>query len=340
MRIQPTVSIPFVKMLLSYCAELGMDAAQLTQSVDLHDGVLDDPEERISYRLFSALFSEAEKQSGLPDFGLQLGKRAVEYSGGHILISMMRSCATVQDALTRILRYHSLASDAFSFVVERQGNHTVIALRKDDLIPELPAPQTEQIFSMLVLITASLTSQPICPERIHFRHRSPGDISSYRDIFNGRISFKQQHDQLWYDTESLQQLLPMADPVFQQTIEQLVSRRMKDRMDANTWTARAERQLYRSLLNGEPPGFETLARQLGLSEKTLRRSLKNEGTNFKNVLDGVRMEMAQGLLSQPDVSFFDVALLLGYSEQSTFNHAFRRWTGMSPSDFIKQTGGI
>ena len=297
MRSKPTVSTQFAKMLLHFCAEQGVDIDDLTQSVALDSRVLDEPEERIDYAVFSRLFSAAEERCGLKNFGVQLGKRAVDYSSGHILISMMRSCATFEGAMTRMLRYHSLVSDAFSFEVTSQGNSLVVTLTEDEYLPQLPPSEAEQIFTMLVLLLESLTRPSIRPDRIFFIHSKPGDVSGYSAIQGGRISFGQQHNQLWFDAKQLRRRLPMADPEFQQTIEQLVERRIRERTTATPWTTRAERQLYRTLSKGEVPGFDLLAKELGLSGKTLRRYLGSEGTTYKNVLDSVREEMAKVLNS-------------------------------------------
>lgn len=333
MHTQPTVSIQFTKMLLTYCEELGLNVRDMTQSVDLDTSAFDDPEERIRYTIFNKLFCEAESRSGLRNFGMHLGKRAADYSGGHILISMMRSCANMEDALERLLRYHSLVSDAFSFSLERQGEHTVVTLLEDRLVPRLPSSQVEQVFSMLVLILVSLTDAQVKPSSVNFRHRRPPDTYMYENIFGDYLLFGKRHDQIWFVTKSLKLSLPMHDPGLLKTIEQLVDKRLKGLATVTTWTARAERQLIRSLTKGEPPSFDLLAKKLALSGKTLRRLLKSEGTTFKYVLDSVREELAKMLLDQAEMSLYEVALLLGYAEQSTFNHAFRRWTGMSPGDF-------
>lgn len=335
MRTQPTVSIQFIKMLLTYCTELGLDVRDMTESVELDMSMFDDPEERIGYTRFDTLFCEAENRSGLQNFGLHLGKRAADYSGGHILTSMMRSCANVEDAMERLLRYHSLVSDAFSFSVERQGDHTVVTLREDRLVPRLPISQVEQVFSMLVLILVSLTGTQMRLSSVNFRHRRPPDTSMHKNIFGDCVSFGNRHDQIRFVTQSLKLSLPMSDPGFLRTIEQLVDKRLRGLSTVSTWTARAERQLIRSLTKGEPPSFDSLAKKLNLSGKTLRRSLKSEGTTFKHLLDSVREELAKTLLNRAEMSLFEVALLLGYAEQSTFNHAFRRWTGVSPGDFRK-----
>lgn len=335
---QPTVSIPFTNMVLTYCKELGIDIGDLIKSAAIDSRLLEDPEERIDYVQFSRLFCEAEKRSGVQHFGLLLGKRAIEFSGGHILISMMQSCATIGDALERVLRYHSLASDAFSFSAQKDGNYTVVALREDGLVPRLPSSEVEQIISMLVLILSSLSGRMVRPVGINFRHRRPNDIHVHIEIFGACVSFGKKCDEIRLSTECLLLPLPNADSGFQQTIERLVDKRLKSLFAVSTWAARAERQLIQTLTKGDAPGFDALATNLAMSGKTLRRYLKSEGTTFKLILDAVREEMAKTLLGQPGMSLFDVALLLGYSEQSTFNHAFRRWTGMSPRDFIREQG--
>ena len=70
-----------------------------------------------------------------------------------------------------------------------------------------------------------------------------------------------------------------------------------------------------------------------MSERTLQRRLKDEGVTFAALVDEVRPDLARMYLADPKLAIFEVAFLLGYSEPSAFNRAFRRWTGTSPSDF-------
>ena len=76
-----------------------------------------------------------------------------------------------------------------------------------------------------------------------------------------------------------------------------------------------------------------MARELGVSERTLHRRLKDEGMTYAEVYDGVRDRMAREYLKTDRVTVAEVAFLLGFSESSAFVRAFRRWTGFSPSDF-------
>ena len=78
-----------------------------------------------------------------------------------------------------------------------------------------------------------------------------------------------------------------------------------------------------------------MAKELGMSSRTLARRLDDLGTSFGQILDGTRHQLAVRYLGEPNARASQIAFLLGYSEPSAFNHAFRRWTGVSPSEFVE-----
>ena len=102
--------------------------------------------------------------------------------------------------------------------------------------------------------------------------------------------------------------------------------------DSSSVGARVRELLAAQIREGEPEQAQ-LARSLGMSERTLQRRLRDEGLAFAALVDKVRTELAELYLSDPKLAVFEVAFLLGYSEPSAFNRAFRRWTGQSPSQF-------
>jgi AraC-like DNA-binding protein len=85
-------------------------------------------------------------------------------------------------------------------------------------------------------------------------------------------------------------------------------------------------------VGASPTSAETAA-MLGLSERSLRRALRAERTNFRRLLDEVRLEKAIGLLRDARLPIEQIAPQLGYSEPAAFIHAFRRWTGSTPAAF-------
>ncbi len=90
--------------------------------------------------------------------------------------------------------------------------------------------------------------------------------------------------------------------------------------------------IWRNLSDGRP-NLEHTAKMLGTSVRTLQRRLREEGQTFADTLETLRRDMAAGLLRNRELSVYEIAFLLGYSEPSAFQRAFRRWRGVSPRQF-------
>ena len=82
-----------------------------------------------------------------------------------------------------------------------------------------------------------------------------------------------------------------------------------------------------------PPSQQQIAEALHVSNRTLQRKLKDEGTSFMDLLQDTRMQLARRYLRQPSRSVVETAYLLGFSEPSTFSRAFKRWTGVAPAEY-------
>ena len=83
---------------------------------------------------------------------------------------------------------------------------------------------------------------------------------------------------------------------------------------------------------GEPSQV-LIAKQLGLSERTLQRRLQEEGTTFNQLLESTRKDIALGYLANPKLAAYEVSFLVGYTEPATFFRAFKRWTGKTPQEY-------
>jgi len=97
---------------------------------------------------------------------------------------------------------------------------------------------------------------------------------------------------------------------------------------------RARFHLREELERGHPTAA-SVGRQLGMSARSLHRRLREEGTTLRRLLDALRLELGQRYLRE-GVSIDETAFLLGYSEASAFQRAFRRWTGWTPAAYRRR----
>jgi AraC-like DNA-binding protein len=131
--------------------------------------------------------------------------------------------------------------------------------------------------------------------------------------------------------------LYQADPGLRAILERHAEQ-LLDRVPRVALFSDRVRGLVAAELKDGAPTARALARKLAMSERTLRRRLEKEGTSFEHLLEGLRRALAERYLAQPTLSISDVAIMLGYSEESPFRRAFRRWHGMSPAEYRRRVG--
>ena len=127
----------------------------------------------------------------------------------------------------------------------------------------------------------------------------------------------------------------LADPKLLETIENLAKSLLDRLYPTNIWTDKVISLITKLLAGGEKTEIKTIAVNLEVSARNLQNRLKEEKTSYQIILDQVRKEVALNYLSQKKVTICDIALLLGFSEQSAFNHAFKRWSGLTPGQYRK-----
>jgi AraC-like DNA-binding protein len=125
----------------------------------------------------------------------------------------------------------------------------------------------------------------------------------------------------------------LADPALLETLERFADERVQDLYGRDSWADRVTRAIEQTLSRGERPAIESAARDLQVSTRHLQSRLQAEGVSYQKLLDRTREEMALRYLGKPGVTICDIAFLLGFSEQSAFNHAFKKWTGKTPGEY-------
>ncbi len=113
-------------------------------------------------------------------------------------------------------------------------------------------------------------------------------------------------------------------------LEQFAQDSLTQLCPPDTWSDRVVHLIQESLLRGERPTLDMAAGALAFSPRQLQNKLKEEGRTYQELLDQIRKETAFKYLKEPQGTLCDLAFLLGFSEQSAFNRAFKRWTGASP----------
>jgi AraC-like DNA-binding protein len=176
-----------------------------------------------------------------------------------------------------------------------------------------------------------VTNRDLRPLALELRFPPPADLQPYQDAFKCPIRFNAPVNALLFARTDVSLPLPTAHPLLAEVHERVASEHLQ-RLDPAQTCHRARAVIIRHLPDGEPRRPK-IAAILAMSERTLQRRLAAEGTSFQRLLDDTRRGLAQHYLGQREISLADIAYLLGFSDQSSFFRAVRRWFGVSPRHY-------
>jgi AraC-like DNA-binding protein len=137
-----------------------------------------------------------------------------------------------------------------------------------------------------------------------------------------------------FDAALLDAPVVSADPGLKALMDEHAGNLLASYRERMNLANEVRERIARTLPNGEP-ALATVAAELGLTGRVLQNRLKEAGSHFTELVDEVRAQLARDYLSDSKYTLIDVAFLLGFSEQSSFSRAFRRWTGQAPVDYRK-----
>ncbi|MDI9244164.1 AraC family transcriptional regulator [Marinobacter sp. CHS3-4] len=189
----------------------------------------------------------------------------------------------------------------------------------------------------LVTFLRRQIDEPPPPSAISFLHSVDADSAeAYEAFFGCPVTWQDSHVRVRFPLRYLDLPMPRRDP----TLRRLLDRQARAMLQALPQSSEADRRMQRVVLrmlsDGEPT-LAKVARAMHMSPRTLQRRLSRHGLSWQQWLDRSREQLAHQYLEDPSLTLADVALLLGYSEQSAFNRAYKRWTGRSPGRDRRQS---
>lgn len=281
----------------------------------------------------TVLWRLAAQTSACPHFGLEVASQ-MQPGALHALGSALLASASLADSFRRLDRYSRLVSNAGRWIVEAQGQQILARLEVVEQGVQVADEAVDAFLAAAVRIGRLMTLDRYRPLRVDLVRCAPESAQAYTEHFGAPVQFAASCNGLLIDRESWDAPLRGANPAVALATEQIAGDYLA-RLDRDRVAHRARRELQQRLPAGEP-SLADLAAALALSERSLQRRLRDEGLSYKRLLDDTRRELASAYLEQSRHSLTEIAFLLGFSDQSNFNRAFRRWTGQSPRAFRAQ----
>lgn len=311
--------------------ELGGDAGDIARTQGVNPEAIGDFDSFIEYSKTLDLLGAAARQLDCPDFGMRLGQRQEIDFLGPIAV-LLRHSETVADALESVCRYLYVSAPTDVAALKRGPQISAftysIALRhvvhRDQMIEK----------SLAVAMTAFrlLLGNDFVPNRVTMQHRPISAKETYRRVFDCPVEFGQEENALEFPTKALLAKIPGRDAAALALAKSYLALTKPD-----LGLVDSVREITQRLLKVNRASLVFAAEALNLHPRVLQRDLADRGTTFEEILDDLRRGLSLQLFAA-GMRVSQIAATLGYSEQSSYARACRRWFGVSPREMIKGSG--
>jgi AraC-like DNA-binding protein len=283
---------------------------------------------RVSVAAQIAFLELASQASGDDWLGLDLAQQFDLRELG-MLYYVAASSSSLGEALRRLERYARLGNEALVVKVGREGACS-IGLSYFGVARHLDRHQIELFAAGLLRLCRHLAGQKLVPRDVLFVHHRAGDLRRPRAVFGCDVHFGAATDELRFDTAVWDLPLASKDPF----LNDLMVADCEAAMAARASNVSPLRSTVENLIGPLLPHAEaqaaSIAKKLGLSERTFARRLAAEGFTFREILDDLRRDLATHYLEQRHLQISQIAWLLGFNQPSAFSHACHRWFGTNP----------
>ncbi|MFK8049390.1 MAG: AraC family transcriptional regulator ligand-binding domain-containing protein [Halioglobus sp.] len=243
-----------------------------------------------------------------------------------------KSAPNLRGSYTRSQRYGRVLGSAETYTLQQTDGGWFFNLEKagDGRLGMLLS--NEASMSAVDVISKEVSTADFMPLAVFFRHAPRGNTSVYESHFGAPVHFESGRDALLVSEDSIDIPNKLGD----ETIATFFDSHLEQELASLTNDDGLENQVRReitSVLSEGVPTLSLIASKLGLGTRTLQRRLSDGGHSFQSVVDMARKDLAQRLLRESQYTLAEVAFLTGFSEQSAFSRAFKRWAGQTPRSY-------
>jgi len=289
-------------------------------------------------RDFDALLHQLNALDPEPAFGIKIGQQVQPQDFG-LVGYLLTACSTLGQALTRYGHYQTLVLSNLSTRVDVGGD--VISHRWHLHDVETPI-SCEFGVSIFITLYQSLIGKAVPPIRVGLPFATPQNPQIYRELLQCPVTFNNECLMVDVPAKLMWMTISSSDPYMRKIFDRQAQAMLKaeggNRSDSfEAFFEALQQQILMAMKDGDTSA-RTVSERMGISLRSFYRLLAAEGYSYRSIVAGMRQRLAKKYLQDASLSYADVAMLLGYSEQSAFTRAFRDWMGITPGEYRKQKG--
>lgn len=243
-----------------------------------------------------------------------------------------KSASDLRGSINRAERYWRVLTSVATYTVEPTEQGAYANLNREGERTLGLRLSNEATIASMFSIFKEVATKPFKPLAAYFKHGAPESTADHESYFGCPVHFDSPRDALLLSHETLRIPNRLGDPGTAKFFDSHLEAELAQLPDDSALSQRVKIQLSQALSEGVPT-ITDVAGKLAMSGRSLQRRLSEQGQSFQNLVDDARRELAEKLLADSNHSLTDIAFLTGFSEQSSFNRAFKRWAGQTPRSY-------
>ncbi len=321
------ISSSVIRALYTFLQQRLGDAHPALVKLGLKDGELNDSTFRYSAPLYFSLMDLGADLLGDPSFGFHYGQHAEANRWG-VIGYILSVSDNLREVIATQLKLQALVGNIGCTVVHEQGATCAIEWYTDG---EPNRHIAEEALTGWIGFARHIVKSALAPRAIHFRHHCAGNKEEYERFFACPVEFGQTMNAVLFDASVFSLALKQPDRHMFELLNSHAGVLLQESGDDNL-----KQQIKAFVIRELPrdvPTIDRVAEKFNTSVRTLQRRFEAWGTHYKQFVDQTRCETALLYLKNGGDSLLELTFMLGFSEQSAFQRAFKRWTGLSPGKY-------
>jgi AraC-like DNA-binding protein len=243
-----------------------------------------------------------------------------------------KSALSLRDSCERAARYARVLTSVSTYELRDAAEGAYMLLHREGERRLGLRLSNEATIASIAAISQEVSTPNFRPLAVFFKHAAPGSAEVHERHFGCPVNFAADDDGLLMSPDALRAPNRLGDRGILSFFDRHLDQELSQFADDASLERRVRNQVAQRLSQGIPTVSEISA-HLGMSARTLQRRLSSRGCTFQALVDESRRELADHLLRETEYPLAEVAFLAGFSEQSAFNRAFKRWAGQTPRSY-------
>ncbi len=309
------------------CDARGLPTDELLAAANIARNTLADPDGRVVPEALLRFWQAGYERLSDPALSLHVAEslprgayRVVEYLASH--------SATVGEAFEKLVQYFAVIDNSMEMVIDARPAEVGFGPATADR--GVPLPAIEYMLAASYLRIRAMTEVDFSPTRIELAAEATTYHQELVRVFRCPVIWRSAAHRLWFSRATWELSTASPDRELFAILEDH-ARALQARSPARPGLIDRIVSLLDDMWAREAPSLGSIAKQLGVSTRTLQRRTREHGRSIADLIDDARRRAAMRWLSEPNVSLGEVAFLLHFADQATFTRAVRRWTGQTPT---------